>query len=43
VTAVVAEESIGVALLIGDEEVEVAVGVEVPPEPADSFSRVVDA
>ena len=43
VTAVVPEEAVGIAVLIGDKEIEIAVAVDVEPDRADGFARVADA
>ena len=41
--AVVSEQAVGVAVLIGDEEIQIAVAVDVEPHGADGLARIADA
>ena len=41
--AVVPKQAVGVAVLVGDEQIEIAVAVDVEPDGADGLARIADA
>ena len=42
-SSVLAVEAVGLAFLVGREEIEIAIAIEVPPHGADGLARIADA